>query len=183
MPIYALGQKRPKIHPTAWVHPDAVLIGDVRLAAGVSVWPMVVMRADNSLIRIGARTSVQDGSILHTQPDNHTVVGEDCVIGHSVHLEGCTIENLVLVGSNSVVLEKVICRTGSLVGAGAVVMAGTEVPSAALAVGVPAKIRLDVVNIDRIKINVESYLDHLEEHRNSMFEVDLASCVTEEIDE
>ncbi|MFA7553881.1 MAG: gamma carbonic anhydrase family protein [Spongiibacteraceae bacterium] len=181
MPIYALGDKRPKIHPTAWVHPDAVLIGDVRLAAGVSVWPMVVMRADNSPITIGARTSIQDGSMLHTQPTNHTIVGEDCVIGHMVHLEGCTIENLVLIGSNAVVLERVICRSGSLVGAGAVVMAGTEVPSGALAVGVPAKIRLDAVSIDRIKDNAEAYLDHLDEHRNGMVEIELASCVTEEI--
>ena len=182
MPIYALGNKRPKIHPTAWVHPHAVLIGDVRLGASVSVWPMVVMRADNGPIRIGARTSIQDGSMLHTQPVNHTIVGEDCVIGHMVHLEGCTIENLVLVGSNSVVLERVICRSGSLIGAGAVVMADTEVPSGALAVGVPAKIRLNAVNIDRIKENVDAYLDHLDEHRNGMLEIDLASCVTEDVD-
>lgn len=182
MPIYALGDKKPKIHPTAWVHPDAVLIGDVRIGPEVSIWPTVVIRADNSPIRIGARTSIQDGSMLHTQADNHTTVGKGCVIGHKVHLEGCLIEDSVLIGSNSVVLEKVVCRTGSLVGASALVTAGTEVPSGALAVGVPAKIRLDAVKLERITVNADSYVDHLIEHRNTMQEISVESCLTEACD-
>ena len=181
MAIYSLGDKRPRIHPTAWVHPDAVLIGDVWLDEYVSIWPNVVIRADNSPVRIGARTSIQDGSVLHTQPINQTTVGADCVIGHSVHLEGCTIEPLVLIGSNAVVLERVTCRTGCLVGAGSVVKAGTEVPSRALAVGVPAKIKLDAVNPERIRSNVESYVEHLVEHRDLMQRVDLESCYREDV--
>jgi carbonic anhydrase/acetyltransferase-like protein (isoleucine patch superfamily) len=182
MPVYALGNKKPKIHPTAWVHPDAVLIGDVRLSARVSIWPTVVIRADNGPIKIGERTSIQDGSMLHTQPENPTTVGAGCVIGHKVHLEGCTIEDSVLIGSNAVVLEKVVCRTGSLVGATALVTAGTEVPSGALAVGVPAKIKLNAVKLERITINAEAYLDHLDEHRDGMVEVDIDGCLTENID-
>jgi len=181
MPIYALKNKRPKIHPTAWVHPDAVLIGDVRLDEYVSIWPTVVIRADNSPITIGARTSIQDGSVLHTQDINHTTVGADCVIGHKVHLEGCTIEDCVLVGSNAVVLEEVVCRSGCLVGASALVKAGTEVPSGALAVGIPATIRLNAVDVDRIKDNARYYLEHLADHRDTMVEVDLASCITENL--
>ena len=178
MPIYALGDKRPQIHPTAWVHPSAVLIGDVVLKERASVWPCAVIRADNSPIIIGARSSVQDGSVLHTQPVHHTIVGEDCVIGHSVHLEGCTIEDCVLIGSNAVVLDQVICRTGSIIGASAMVTAGTEVPSGAMALGVPAKIRLNCVDIERIKINAVSYLAHVEEHREGMQEINLADCLT-----
>jgi len=181
MPIYALGDKRPKIHPTAWVHPSAVLIGDVRLEAQASVWPGAVLRADNSPIRVGARTSIQDGSMLHTQPINHTVVGADCVIGHLVHLEGCTIEDCVLIGSNAVVLEEVVCRSGSIVGAGAMVAIGTEVPSGALAVGVPAKIIPNKVDIERIRINAQAYIDHVDEHRAGMRELDLASCISEDL--
>ena len=181
MPLYALGDKRPQIHPTAWVHPDAVLIGEVRVGAESSIWPKVVIRADNSPIVIGKRSSVQDGSVLHTQHENHTVIGDDCVIGHLVHLEGCTIEDCVLVGSNAVVLERVICRKGSLVAASALVSAGTEVPSAALAVGVPAKIKPNAVALERILDNAQSYVDHLIEHRDSMKEVDLESCINDQL--
>lgn len=177
MPIYALGDKRPQIHPTAWVHPSAVLIGDVILHEQASVWPNAVIRADNSPIEIGPRSSVQDGSVLHTQPVHHTVVGADCVIGHCVHLEGCILEDCVLVGSNAVVLDQVVCRRGSIVGAGAMVTAGTELPSGAMALGVPAKIRLDCVDINRIKINAQAYLAHVDEHRAGMREINLADCI------
>lgn len=177
MPIYALGDKRPQIHPDAWVHPEAVLIGDVHLGAQASVWPCAVIRADNGPIRIGARTSIQDGAVLHTQHVNFTTVGEDCVIGHKVHLEGCTIEDCVLVGSNSVVLERAICRTGSLVGASAMVAAGTEVPSGALAVGVPAVIKLNRVDVNRILDGAKSYLNHLQEHKSGMVELTFEDCI------
>lgn len=182
MPIYALGDKRPQIHPTAWVHPEAVLIGDVRVGSQASIWPCAVLRADNGPITIGARSSIQDGAVLHTQPVNHTSVGEDCVIGHKVHLEGCTIEDCVLVGSNAVVLERVICRKGSLVGASALVAVGTEVPSGALAVGVPAVIKPNRVDINRILDGAKSYLEHLAEHRDGMVAVSLADCLTETVE-
>ncbi len=177
MALYALGDKRPRIHPGAWVHPEATLTGDVWIDEGASIWPGVVIRADNSPVRIGARTSVQDGSVLHTQPGNATTVGPDCVIGHLAHLEGCLLESAVLVGTGSVVLERVIARRGSLIGAGAVVTAGTEIPSGAIAVGVPAKIRLDSVTIDRILGNVQNYLDHVEEHLAGMQVVGLDDCL------
>ena len=128
MTLYALGDERPRIHPEAYIHPQAVLIGEVLIGPGSSVWPGVVIRADNGPIVIGARTSIQDGAVIHTQLTNQTRIGADCVIGHLVHLEGCLLEDLVLVGSGAVVLEAVICRSGSLVGAGAVVAAGDGGP-------------------------------------------------------
>ena len=181
MPIYALGDKRPRIHPDAWVHPDAVLIGDVQIDDRVSVWPCAVIRADCSPIRVGARTSLQDGCVIHTQPYNQTVIGTDCVIGHCAHLEGCTLDNLVLIGSNAVVLERVHCQSGSLVGAGALVKAGTIIPQRALAVGSPARVIPDKVNPDDIRMNVEGYLQHLAEQRNGMQLVSVEDCYQQQV--
>jgi carbonic anhydrase/acetyltransferase-like protein (isoleucine patch superfamily) len=178
--IYSLGDKRPRIHPSAWVHPEATLTGDVWVDERASIWPGVVIRADNSPIRIGARSSVQDGAVLHTQPQNATTVGPDCVIGHLAHLEGCLLESAVLAGTGSVVLERVVARHGSLIGAGAVVIAGTEIPSGAIAVGVPAKIKLNAVPLDRILGNVGNYLDHLDEHLEGMAVVSLDDCLDED---
>ena len=145
MAVYALGDRVPVISPDAYVHPDATVIGDVRIGAGSSVWPGAVLRGDYGTIRVGERTSIQDGSVLHATHDKDTTVGSDCVVGHIAHLEGCTVEDRCLVGSGSVVLHDVVVRTGALVGAGAVVSGGKEVPSGAMALGVPAKIKPDAV--------------------------------------
>lgn len=177
MPLYALGAERPRIHPDAFVHPEAVLIGEVRLGPSASVWPGAVIRADNGPIVIGARTSIQDGTVIHTQPNNHTRIGSDCVIGHLVHLEGCVLEDFVLIGSGAVVLERVVCRRPSLVGAGAVVSAGTEVPSGAMALGVPARIRPGVVAQSSVAANAGAYLRHLTQHRDGGRPVALDECL------
>jgi carbonic anhydrase/acetyltransferase-like protein (isoleucine patch superfamily) len=178
MTLYALGGERPRIHPGAYIHPEAVLIGEVRLGPDSSVWPGAIIRADNGPIIIGARTSVQDGAVIHTQAENQTRIGSDCVIGHLAHLEGCLLEDLVLVGSGAVVLERVVCRSGSLVGAGAVVSPGTEVPAGAMALGVPARIRPGVVRRDSVKANAEAYSSrHLPQHRDGSHEVSLAACL------
>jgi carbonic anhydrase/acetyltransferase-like protein (isoleucine patch superfamily) len=178
MTLYALGDERPSIHPEAYLHPQAVLIGDVRIGPGSSVWPGAVIRADNGPIVIGARTSVQDGAVVHTQSEHPTRIGSDCVIGHLAHLEGCLLEDLVLVGSGAVVLERVVCRSASLVGAGAVVPPGTEVPAGAMALGVPARIRPGAVSPESVRANAEAYSSrHLPQHRDGSHEVSLAECI------
>jgi carbonic anhydrase/acetyltransferase-like protein (isoleucine patch superfamily) len=178
MTLYALGDERPRIHPTAYIHPQAVLIGEVRVGPDSSIWPGVIIRADNGPVVIGARTSIQDGAVLHTQTTNQTWIGSDCVIGHLAHLEGCRLEDLVLVGSGAVVLEAVTCRSGSLVGAGAVVTPGTEVPTGAMALGVPARIRPGVVSAESVRANADAYSTrHLPQHRDGSREVDLADCL------
>lgn len=141
MPIYALGDLEPEIHPDAYVHPDAVVIGNVVLGAEASVWPGAVLRGDNGQIVVGAGTSIQDGSILHTTPVAPTTVGADCIVGHAVHLEGCVVEDRCLIGSGSVVLARAVIGTGSIVGAQAMVTEDTQVPPGSMALGVPAKIR------------------------------------------
>lgn len=161
MPIYALGDAAPTIDPTAYVHPDAVVIGAVTLGPEASVWPGAVLRADHGAIDIGARTSIQDGTVVHTTVEWHTVVGDECVIGHNVHLEGCVIEPWCLVGSGSVVLNRVTVRTGALVGAGALVPEDTEVPSGHVALGVPARCRpMPKEQIDRlVGFGVKDYIE------------------------
>jgi carbonic anhydrase/acetyltransferase-like protein (isoleucine patch superfamily) len=158
VPIYALGDQVPDIHPEAFVHPDAVLIGAVTIGARSSVWPGAVLRGDEGEIRIGARTSIQDNCVLHTTLNDPTVVGDDCVIGHAVHLEGCTVESGSLVGNGSIVLHRVVVRCGAIVAANAVVLDDTEVPSGAVAAGVPAVIKPGRARREMIASGVESYL-------------------------
>lgn len=168
MPLYALGDLQPRVDPTAFVHPEAVLIGDVEVGPQSSVWPGAVLRGDEGYIRIGARTSIQDGSVLHTTPDFPTTVGDGCVIGHIVHLEGCTIEDDALVGNGAVVLHRAVVRSWSLVGSNAVVPNDFEVPSGAMALGVPAKLRPDSVKPEMITHGAQSYVARVERYRREL---------------
>ena len=158
MPIYALGDLVPALHPEAYIHPDAVVIGQVSVGAGSTVWPGAVLRGDYGSITVGERTSVQDGAVVHATEELATVIGSECVIGHIAHLEGCVVEDRCLIGSGSVVLHRVTVRSGALVGAGAVVSPGTEVPSGAMALGVPAKIRPNAVRPSMIDGGVARYV-------------------------
>jgi len=165
MAIYALGAVEPDIDPTAFVHPDAVIIGNVRIGPRSSVWPGAVLRGDDGAIVIGARTSVQDNCVIHTTAEHDTVVGDDCTIGHIVHLEGCTIESGCLVGNGSIVLHRVVVHTGAIVAANAVVLNDTDVPSGAVAMGVPAKVREGAARQSEIDHGIESYLAKAERYR------------------
>jgi carbonic anhydrase/acetyltransferase-like protein (isoleucine patch superfamily) len=171
--IYALGDLEPQIDPDAYVHPDAVVIGDVVLGPSTSVWPSAVLRGDSGRITVGARTSIQDGSVVHVSPVAPTTVGEDCVIGHLVHLEGCTIEDGALVGSGAVVLQNAVVRAEALVGAGALIPGGMEVPSRSMALGVPAKIRPDSVDPDwMIKIGAAHYVERAARYKSELRRID-----------
>jgi carbonic anhydrase/acetyltransferase-like protein (isoleucine patch superfamily) len=157
--MYALGGLVPQVHPDAYVHPDAVVIGDVELGAEASVWPCAVLRGDDASIVVGARTSIQDGTVVHTTASAPTRIGADCVIGHNVHLEGCVVHDGALIGSGAVVLHHAVVETGALVGAGALVPGGTVVPTGAMALGVPARVRPDSVDADEmIAPGVASYV-------------------------
>ncbi|HEV7208307.1 MAG TPA: gamma carbonic anhydrase family protein [Mycobacteriales bacterium] len=172
MAIYALGDRVPQIDPLAYVHEMATVIGDVRIGPEATIWPGTVLRGDYGTITIGARTSVQDGTVVHATADKPTVVGDDCVIGHLVHLEGCRIESGCLVGSNSVVLHDCVVRTGALVGACALVPNRMEVPSGAMALGVPAKLRLDAVTPDMIAGAVALYVWNGQRYREELRRLD-----------
>jgi carbonic anhydrase/acetyltransferase-like protein (isoleucine patch superfamily) len=160
VPVYALDDLVPAIDPTAYVHPDAVVIGAVELAAGASVWPGAVLRGDHGPIRIGERTSVQDGTI--------------CVVGHRAHLEGCVVEDHCLIGSGSLVLNRARVGTGAVVAAAALVREDMLVPPGALALGVPATIRDGggARQRDWIAGAVTDYLDLAEQHRAGLRRLD-----------
>ena len=167
MPVYALDDQVPAIDPEAFVHPDAVIIGSVELGAGSSVWPSAVLRGDHGLIRVGDRTSIQDGTIIHTTREWPTVIGADCVVGHRAHLEGCVVADGCLIGSGSLVLNRARVEAGAVVAAAALIREGMVVPAGALAVGVPATIRADAGRRqqERIAAAVQTYLGLAARHR------------------
>jgi carbonic anhydrase/acetyltransferase-like protein (isoleucine patch superfamily) len=140
MPLYTYKGRSPRVHPTAFVAPTAVLIGDVTLEEGASVWFGTVLRADTSHIVVGARSNVQDNSIVHTDPGVPTLIGEDVTIGHMALVHSSVIENNVLIGSAAVLVGRNSVGTGTIVGAGAVLPEGMTVPAHSLVVGVPAKV-------------------------------------------
>ena len=168
MPIYALGERTPTIHPEAFVHPDAVVIGDVRIGAGSSVWPGAVLRGDYGTVIVGERTSIQDGTVVHAVAEFPTVVGSDCVVGHLAHLEGCVIEDGALVGSGSIVLHHATVHSGATVAAGAVVRNRTDVPEGALAVGVPATVREGASDVELIRHSAELYVNNARRYREEL---------------
>jgi carbonic anhydrase/acetyltransferase-like protein (isoleucine patch superfamily) len=162
--IEAFDGKSPVIHPRAWVHPSAVVIGEVVLAEGVSIWPTTVLRGDMGPIRIGRDSNVQDGSVCHDTTDwSETVVGERVTIGHRVVLHGCCVEDDCLVGMGSVVLDRAVIGRGSFVAAGSLVTPGTVIPPGSFARGSPARVVREVNDRDRemIATGWKSYRDRL----------------------
>lgn len=172
MAVYALGDRTPQIDPDAYVHPDATVIGDVRIGAGSSIWPRAVLRGDYGTITVGERTSIQDGTVVHATFDKPTTIGSDCVVGHLAHLEGCTVEDGCLVGSGSVVLHDAVVRSGALVGAGAVVSDRTEIPPKAMALGIPARIRHDAVPDGVIQLAADAYVHNGKHYREELRRLD-----------
>lgn len=158
MPIYALDDLVPVIDPTAFVHPDAVIIGAVTIGPESSVWPSAVLRGDSNPIVVGARTSIQDGAVIHVTRSEPTHIGDGCVIGHLAHMEGCVIGDGALVGSGAVVLPRASIGAGALVAAGAVVPNDVAVPAGALARGVPAKLVEGAAPAEVIAESVDTYV-------------------------
>jgi len=165
MAVFALGEATPDIDPEAFVHPEATVIGNVRIGAGSTIWPQAVLRGDYGSIDVGARTSIQDGAVIHTTVEIPTVIGSDCVIGHLAHLECCVVEDGALIGTGSIVLHRAIVRSGALVGAAALVPNGMVVPTGAMALGVPAKLRPDAVDARSITLNAASYVENGQRYR------------------
>lgn len=160
MAVYALGDDEPVIDPAAYVSDEAVVIGRVVVGPDSSIWPCAVLRGDYGRIEIGARTSVQDGTVLHCTPSHPTVIGDGCVVGHNAYLEGCVVEDGSLVGSMSSVLNGARIGRGAVVAAGAVVTHGFEVPPLGMALGVPARVVEDAVEPDAYAAGVQRYVEN-----------------------
>lgn len=142
MPVeFALGDKRPHVHPDAYIAPTAVLIGDVEIEAGASVWFGAVLRGDESKIHIKTGSNVQDNVVIHCAENLPTVIEENVTVGHSAQLEGCVVERGALVGMGATMLQRSRLGAGSMLAAGAVLAEGDHIPPGHLAAGVPAKVK------------------------------------------
>jgi carbonic anhydrase/acetyltransferase-like protein (isoleucine patch superfamily) len=172
MAVYALGEHEPTIDSAAYVHPDAVVIGAVTIGPQSSIWPGAVLRGDGGEIRIGARTSVQDNAVLHTTPQWPTIVGDGCVLGHLIHLEGCTIEDDVMIGNAAMVLHRSVIHSGAVVAANSVVLNDVDVPTGALAAGSPAVIKPGRARIEDIRDSARAYVARLEIYRTGLRRID-----------
>lgn len=139
--IEPLEELTPLIHPSAWVHPSAVVIGEVELGPNVSIWPTAVLRGDMGLIRFGADSNLQDGAVCHnTSGKSETLIGERVTVGHRAILHGCIVEDDCLIGMGAIVMDNARVGAGSFVAAGAVIPPGKVIPPGSLVMGLPGKV-------------------------------------------
>ncbi|HYF52828.1 MAG TPA: gamma carbonic anhydrase family protein [Salinarimonas sp.] len=164
MPLYALADLAPEL-PAAgryWIAPDAHVIGRVRLGEDVGVWFGAVLRGDNELIDIGARTNIQEASLLHTDLGAPLTIGAGCTIGHHAILHGCAVGENSLIGMGATILNHARIGANSIVGANALVTEGKEFPDNSLIVGSPAKVVrvLDEAALERLRWSSANYVDN-----------------------
>lgn len=160
MAIYRLGERRPEIHSSAYVHESAVLIGAVVLGPRASIWPGAVLRADNEAIHIGEETNVQDGCVLHTDPGLPVRVGARVSVGHQSMLHGCTVGDGSLIGIQAVILNEAVVGRNCLIGACSLVTEHKQIADGSMVVGAPAKVlrALRPEEIERMADNALSYM-------------------------
>ena len=160
--------KHPQVHPTAFIEESAQVIGDVRVGEQSSVWFNTVVRGDVFYIRIGDRTNIQDGTVVHVTSGTHATVLEDEVtVGHYVTLHGCYVERGCLIGMGSTVMDGARIGSESLVAAGALVAPGTQVPPRSLVIGMPARVKRELTEeeIAGLKIYWQNYIEYTRAYR------------------
>jgi gamma-carbonic anhydrase len=156
----------PRVAPSAYVDPGAAVIGDVIIGERSSVWPSASVRGDISVIEIGEETSIQDGTVVHTDAKYPAIIGNRVTVGHMAVLHGCTIEDEVLIGIGAIVLNGARIGKGAVVAAGALIPEGAEIPAGMLAMGVPAKAKRPVTALEqeRFRQNVRNYVIRAQEY-------------------
>jgi len=161
LPLLEFDGKKPNIHPSCYVAPNATIIGDVILGEGSSVWLNAVIRGDVNKIAIGARTSVQDNCVVHVTRETPTIIGDGVIMGHGAIAHACTVGNHVLIGMGAAVLDKASIGDWVIVAAGAVVTEKAVIPSKSLVAGIPAKVikSLSPQHMERIKLGAEAYVN------------------------
>jgi len=155
--------KIPQVATTALIVPSAIVIGDVMIGDDASIWFQVVARGDVNYIRIGDRTNIQDGSVIHVTNKTHpTVIGNDVTVGHNVTLHGCTVGDRCLIGIGAIVLDGAVIGSDCMVGAGAIVTPGTNIPPGSLVIGGPARVKrpLSDEEIRFLKKSADNYLEY-----------------------
>lgn len=171
MPVYPYRGKSPRLGERVFLAPTAELTGDIEVGDDASFWFHTVARGDVHWMKIGPRTNIQDGTVLHVTHETHPLVlGEGVVVGHHAVLHGCTVEDGALVGIGARVLDGAVVETGAQVGAGAVVAPGTRVPAGHLVLGVPAKVRRELSDEERAHIAaiVDRYVRLKDEYLESL---------------
>jgi carbonic anhydrase/acetyltransferase-like protein (isoleucine patch superfamily) len=156
------------IHHSVWVAGGAVVIGDVTIGEDSSIWFNAVLRGDTDSIRIGARTNIQDGSILHADPGFPCTIGDGVTVGHGAIVHGATIENDVLIGMRAVILNGARIGSGSIIGSGAVVTEGMQIPEGSLVLGLPGKVvrQTTVEELAQLRGGAERYVARAKSYRN-----------------
>jgi carbonic anhydrase/acetyltransferase-like protein (isoleucine patch superfamily) len=170
MSSYGLSNGKPQLAESAWVAPQAVVIGNAALRERASVWFNAVIRADNEAIKIGAGSNVQDGAVLHTDPGYPMVIGANVSIGHQAMLHGCTIGDGSLIGIQAIVMNGAVIGRHCLVGAGAVVTEGKTFPDRSLILGAPAKVVRELTDeqIASLASNAADYAARAEKYRREL---------------
>ena len=170
MAIYRLADKLPQLTDSAWIADSAQVIGDVRLAADVSIWFNTIVRGDNDPITIGAGSNIQDGCVLHTDEGVPLHIGERVTVGHQVMLHGCTIGDESLVGIGAVVLNGAVIGKHCLVGAGSLVTEGKTFPDGSLIVGSPARVvrPLTQQQIEGLRESALHYIENARRFREQL---------------
>ncbi|MBW8744335.1 MAG: gamma carbonic anhydrase family protein [Sphingomonas sp.] len=174
MPLYEIDGLSPAVPDNSWVAPSADLIGDVRLGEEVGIWFGAVIRADNTSIVLGARTNIQEGAMLHSDPGVPLAIGTNCTVGHHAILHGCSIGNRVLVGMGAIVLNNAVIGDDCLIGAGALVTEGKVFPPGSLIIGSPARAVKELAPevIEGIKRSAAGYAERQQRFARNLKRVD-----------
>ena len=172
MTRYAIGDLEPSLPADDgfWIAPGAQVIGDVRIAAGVSIWFNAVLRGDNEPITLGPDSNIQDGCVCHTDPGFPLIVGEGVTVGHKAILHGCSVGDNTLVGMGAVVLNGARIGKNCLIGANALITEGKVIPDGSMVVGQPGKVirELDQAGIDNLARSARVYRKRLDQYRESL---------------
>ena len=163
----SINGQAPIVADTAWVAPNATLIGDAHLGGEASLWYNAVVRADADRITIGSRTNIQDGCVLHADPGAPLTIGSGVSVGHNATLHGCTIDDDVLIGMGAVVMNHARIGRGTIIAAGALVSEGVVIEPNSLVAGIPGKVRRNSTpdELEQIRRNADNYVDRLAHYR------------------
>jgi carbonic anhydrase/acetyltransferase-like protein (isoleucine patch superfamily) len=156
MPLYQLGSKKPRVHPTVMIAPNASVIGDVVVGSRTSIWPGAVLRGDYGRIRVGANCSLQDNVVVHCSSENPCVIGNGVTVAHSAIVHACRIGDECLVGAGAIIFDGARIGSHSILGVGSVVLEGRTIPARSVAVGAPAKVLRRATDRD-VRMIQESY--------------------------
>jgi gamma-carbonic anhydrase len=168
MPLHPFNGTAPDVAPDAFIAPGAQIVGNVRIGAGASIWYNCVLRADVQTIVVGARSNIQDGSVVHVTRKTHgTFIGSDCLVGHMAMIHGCTLEDHSFVGLGAIVMDGCVIETDAMLAAGAMLTPGKRIPSGELWAGRPAaKLRkLTVHDIEKNRAGAAGYVELAQLHR------------------